>query len=285
MNAVYYNGKIIPPDEVIISSSNRSFKYGDGLFETINVINQVPLYIDLHINRLLGGLLALELNIPEIWTELFFKETITGLCKINKLQNARCRITIWRDGEGFYQPKINDAAILIEVSAQESEEYILNENGVRLGVFTNLTKTANILSPYKTANSLVYVLAAKYAIEQNFDDVVVLNDAGRVADSINSSVFVWRQSVLFTPSIKEGGVHGVMKQVIIDLCRKEGITVNEGELTLEMLLQADEVFLSNVIHGIKWVGSYQQKNYGNTFSKDLLYIINEANSNNSLVSP
>lgn len=71
MNAVYYNGKIIPPDEVIISSSNRSFKYGDGLFETINVINQVPLYIDLHVNRLLGGLLALEINIPENWTELF----------------------------------------------------------------------------------------------------------------------------------------------------------------------------------------------------------------------
>ena len=174
---------------------------------------------------------------------------------------------------------------MIEISAQESEEYILNENGVRLGVFTNLTKTANILSPYKTANSLVYVLAAKYAVEQNFDDVVVLNDAARVADSINSSVFVWRQSVLFTPSIKEGGVDGVMKQVIIDLCRKEGITVNETELPLEMLLQADEIFLSNVIHGIKWVGSYQQKNYGNTFSKDLLYIINEANSNNSLVSP
>ena len=285
MNAVYYNGKIIPPDEVIISSSNRSFKYGDGLFETINVINQVPLYIDLHINRLLGGLLALEINIPENWNELFFKETITGLCKINKLQNARSRITIWRDGEGFYQPKINDAAILMEVSAQESKEYILNENGVRLGVFTNLTKTANILSPYKTANSLVYVLAAKYAVEQNFDDVVVLNDAGRIADSINSSVFVWRQSVLFTPSIKEGGVDGVMKQVIIDLCRKEEIPVNEGELPLEMLLQADEIFLSNVMHGIKWVGSYQKKNYANTFSKDLLYIINETNSNNSLVSP
>lgn len=285
MNAVYYNGKIIPPDEVIISSSNRSFKYGDGLFETINVINQVPLYIDLHINRLLGGLLALEINIPENWNELFFKETITGLCKINKLQNARCRITTWRDGEGFYQPQINDAAILIEVSAQESEEYILNENGVRLGVFRNLSKTPNILSPYKTANSLVYVLAAKFAVEQNFDDVVVLNDAGRVADSVNSSVFVWRQSVLFTPSIKEGGVDGVMKQVIIDLCRKEGITVNETELPLEMLLQADEIFLSNVIHGIKWVGVYQQKNYGNTFSKDLLYIINEANNNNSLVSP
>ena len=76
-----------------------------------------------------------------------------------------------------------------------------------------------------------------------------------------------------------------MKQVIIDLCRKEGITVNETELSLEMLLQADEIFLSNVIHGIKWVGSFQQKNYGNKFSKDLLYKINEANSNNSLVSP
>ncbi len=285
MNAVYFNGKIIPPDEVIITSSNRSFKYGDGLFETINVINQQPLFIDLHVNRLLAGLLVLGINIPDNWSEIFFKETITGLCKINKIQNARCRITVWREGEGFYLPQQNDAAILIELSPHDSELYNLNETGLRLGVFTELTKTANILSPYKTANSLIYVLAAKYAFEQKFDDVVVLNDRGRTADSIKSNIFIWRQSVLFTPALNEGGVDGVMKQVIFNLCRKEGITVNEIEMPLEMLLEADEIFLSNVMHGIKWVGEYTQKKYVNKFSKDLLYIINETNSNNSLVSP
>ncbi|MFI5172547.1 MAG: aminotransferase class IV, partial [Chitinophagales bacterium] len=255
-------------------------RYGDGLFETIFVSDQNPLFIDLHFNRLVAGMQMLEIDIPVEWNTDYFKNTIHELATRNNFQNARCRITVWREGEGFYLPQTNSASLLIELFSSVANEYILNEKGVVLGVFEKIPKPIHPLSVFKTANSLVYIMAAKFAREKKFDDVVILNNERRIADAVSSNILFLKNNQLHTPALNEGGIDGVMKKVIIELCRLENIVVNETQLTIKDLISADEIFLTNVISGIRWVGEFQNRKYGNKFSTDLIYIVNEAIRNN-----
>lgn len=281
---IYFNDNFINEEDLILRSTNRSFKYGDGLFETIFVADQNPLFIDLHFNRLCTGMNLLGIEIPQNWDNHSFKRIIIDLSKRNNLQNARCRITIWRAGDGLYFPLLNTAEFLIELSEHVKNEYELNPVGIKLGIFNEIPKLLHPLSAIKTANSLVYILAAKYASEQNLNDVVILNQEGRIADTISSNIFIFRNNQLFTPSVNEGGIDGIMKKIIIELCMLEGFGVNQEQLKLDDLNGADEIFLSNVISGIKWVSELHNKKYANKFSTDLVYILNEAIRNNTLVS-
>lgn len=282
---IYFNNDFIEADEFRLNSSNRSFRYGDGMFETILINQQIPLFIELHIQRLFSGMQLLGIEIPSDWNNNFFKNRIKSLAKINDLINARCRLTVWRDGEGFYNPVSNTPGLLIELTAYDKNEYVLNSAGIKLGVFDSMLKPLHPLSAVKTANALIYVLAAKYAAEQYYDDVVVLNQEGRIADTINSNLIIFKDSQLFTPAGNEGGVNGVMKKVIFGLCRLEGIIIHEKPLEIDELVSADEIFLTNVITGIMWIGEFRNKKYDNKFSTDLVYILNEAIRNNTLVSP
>lgn len=285
MASLFFNDSYIDNSALHLHADNRSFKYGDGLFETIFISNKKAAFLDLHLQRLKEGMELLQINIPEQWQIDFFQEKITALCVLNNFQHARCRLTVWRGGEGHYTPVSNDAQLLIELFRRPSGDYLLNAEGLHLGEYKGLPKPRHALSAHKTANALIYVLAAKYAHEQNVDDVVVLNDAGGIADCISSNIFLYRQNKLITPASNEGGVHGIMKKVVMYVCRMEGIEILEQQLKPDELENGNEIFLTNAIHGVQWIKKYRQRTYYNNFSKDLTYIINEAKDNATLVSP
>lgn len=285
MASLFFNDSYIDNSALHLHADNRSFKYGDGLFETIFISNKKAAFLDLHLQRLKQGMELLRINIPEEWQIDFFQEKITALCVLNNFQHARCRLTVWRGGKGHYTPMSNDAQLLIELFRRPSGDYLLNDTGLHLGEYNAISKPRNALSAFKTANALVYVLAAKYAHEQNIDDVVVLNDDGGIADCISSNIFLYRQNRLITPAVSEGGVNGIMKKVVMQVCRLEGIEISEQKLTPDELADGHEIFLTNAIHGIQWVKTFRQRTYYNNFSKDLIYIINEAKDNATLVSP
>ncbi len=284
MSFVYFRNNITASDNVEITTANRAFKYGDGLFETICILNNNALFIDLHFIRLLAGLNALEIQIPINYTSSFFKQIIHTLCEKNAFINARCRITIWRKEGGNYLPINHEPELLIEVFERDSDTFILNASGLRLGVYSKITKNNSLISPFKTTNSLVYVLAAKFAHEHNFDDVVLLNNKGNICDCVSANVFIFKDNVLCTPAVSEGGIDGVMKKVILLLCKQHRIKTQETIITHADIENADEVFTTNVIQGIKWISSFKEKKYENKVSKQILSLLNEAIGNNSLVS-
>jgi len=285
MSLVYYNDRFIETHDVGIDSTNRSFRYGDGLFETIFIAGGVPAFIQLHIERLMSGMLAMGISIPENWSPEFFKTTIQELCNKNSYTNARCRLTVWRSGAGFYLPQTDASELLIELSESSNADYQLNEKGLKLGVFENIPKLIHPISAFKTANALVYVMAAKFAKQNGYDDVLVLNNEGRVADAISSNLFYYKDRSLFTPAADEGGVDGVMKKNVITVCRREGIEVNEIKMTAQGLQTAEEIFLTNAINGLQWVEWFENKYYVKQFATDLIYILNEEKDHDTLVSP
>ena len=276
MNFINYNGEILPANQAALTISNRGFKYGDGVFETMRMINAQLMFADLHTERLKSAMAALKLDNNLVFDETFLKERVVELALRNGgIQNARVRITVFRDGEGRYSPVSNQAAYAIEMDEIAETSYIGNSRGLIVNVFEEITKSVNYLSNYKTCNSLLFVMAGLYRKQNSLDDVFILNQNGFLCESMSSNVFVLFEKTLYTPSLAEGCVAGVMRDVVTKLAASIDVPVIEAQINPDVLNEAEEVFLTNAARGIQWVMGFNSKRYFNKLSRNLLMKLNE----------
>jgi branched-chain amino acid aminotransferase len=84
-----------------------------------------------------------------------------------------------------------------------------------------------------------------------------------VADATIANVFIIKNGIAKTPSLTEGGINGIMRRHLLEKLPSIGIEALETTLTVEDLLEADELFLTNSIYGIRWVKKLREKEYGN----------------------
>ena len=272
---VNFNGQLLPADNTLLTVNNRAFKYGDGLFESMRLVNGTLKFADLHANRLQLGMKALKLEGYSLLDSWFLKEKAEELGVWNKTKHGRLRLTVYRDSDGLYTPTENKSAWCLELVPDEFSGYRLNQKGLIMDVYTELLKPVNFLSNYKTCNSLTYVMAGLHKAEHRLDDVFLLNQQGFLCETISSNVFVWYQNHLYTPALSEGCVAGIMRQVVINICVERGIPVTEAQINPDILHQAEEVFITNATRGIQWVIGYGIKRYFNGLSKTLIDELNK----------
>lgn len=269
-----YNGKYIPAADPIFTADNRSFRYGDGFFETLKVYQGKVLLADLHFERLLASLHLLHFDIPAHFTRDFFVKQILDLCnKNNVAQMARVRVAIFRSDGGLYDPINNLPNYLIQCWELSKTVLELNENGLVTDIFPDVKKSCDKLSSLKSNNCLPYVMAAMYAKQHRLNEAILLNPYGRVADSTIANVFIVRDKILYTPPLSEGGVCGVMRKYLLKI--ELPFKVEEKPLSIEDLENADEIFLTNAIYGIRWVGLFRDSSYGNATAAILHEVLHE----------
>jgi branched-chain amino acid aminotransferase len=267
---INFNGNILSSDQQIFPVSNRGFRYGDGLFESMRYMNGVLKFPDLHIDRVQKGMKVLKLDNSSYIDSWFLREKVDELARRNKTgSDARFRLTVFRDSGGLYSPDSNKMAYILESQNMEDSQYTFNKKGLIIDVYDELTKPVNILSNLKTCNSLVYVLAGIFKNQNALDEVMILNQHGFLCESISSNVFVVYDRKLYTPSLNEGCIGGVMRQVVMRLAKENGIELIEAQVNPDILNEADEVFITNAARGIQWVMGYHNKRYFNEVSKFL----------------
>ncbi len=265
-----YNGKIHPEGTPVIGVDNRGLRYGDGLFETIKMINGKLLFEDDHFARLWKGLKALEFEIPKNLTVDFLQKEMTALAQKNGHANAaRIRLNIVRGDGGLYDAKNHLPNYIIQSWPLAPSNGEWNSNGLVLGIYEAAKKSCDLLSNLKHNNYLPYVLAALTAKTQKWNDAIVLNTNGRICDTTIANIFIVKDGAVFTPSLQEGCVAGVMRRVVVQQVLKSGIDLIEKEISISELLAADEVFLTNSIYNIRWVQGIGDI----TFKNSLTYTI------------
>jgi branched-chain amino acid aminotransferase len=268
-NFLFYNGKISKAGKPLLSPDNRSFRYGDGFFETIKLVNgRLPL-AELHFERLFASLEQMQFQRPIYLTPVYLEEQIKTLAKKNYHKQARVRVTIFRGDGGLYETENHYPHHLIQTWDLNPANNQLNENGLIAGVYQAARKTADAFSHIKTNNYLPYLMAALWAKKEKLNDALLLNPFGRVADATIANVFVVKDGMVKTPALSEGPVSGVMRRHLLQCMRKENIPVEEGQLEAEDVLEAQELFLSNGIYGIRWVKQLGDNNYTNQLSSML----------------
>lgn len=274
---VNLNGELLDASQPIFKHDNRGFHYGDGLFESIKLSKGQVVLVDAHLERIFYGLQQLKIVLNDNWGESFFKQQIETLVAQNGLQkkNGRVRLTIFRSPGGLYGPSNNEAEFLIDCRVTDFNDYPLNTEGVKLDLYSGIEKSPTVFSNLKTCNSLVYILASLHKKENGLDNCLILNSAHRIAEAINSNLFMVKGGQIITPPLTEGCVQGVMRNYLIDQIKDMEMDFIESPVAIEDIFQADEVMLTNTIQGLQWVGQYKAKTYECKLSKVLSQRINQ----------
>jgi branched-chain amino acid aminotransferase len=218
---------------------------------------------EFHFERLFAGLLLLKLDTPKLFTKEKLQQEILTLCKKNNCEKlARVRLSVFRGNGGLYD---EDKAAQYTIECWPLNESInkLNENGLVIGLCPDARKGCDKFSNLKSASFLPYSIAAQCAEQNKWNDCLVLNTAGNIADSTIANVFIIKDGMLFTPPLTEGCINGVMRRFLKDKLRDMGYGLREEPLTVQDIEAADEIFLTNAIKGISWVKQCNNKEYTN----------------------
>jgi branched-chain amino acid aminotransferase len=270
------NGELKDAEAGLFTGHNRMFRYGDGLFESMRMINGELCFPRRHMQRLLTGVQLLQLRLPdnfltnslEAWAQKLWEEN-------GNPPGSRLRLSVFRNDGGYYAPEVNDATWLLELWPMEHDRYAINEKGISVDLYQDIRKPINKLSSLKTANALLYVLASLHATAQNVDDAILINTNTNVIEATGSNLFAVKNGVLYSAPVSEGCVAGVMRSVVMEIAQENRIAVYEVPLPLSVLLNSDEIFLTNAVKGITWVGAYRAKRYYSQTARKLNDLLNK----------
>ena len=237
---IFLNGKFTSQDEAKISILTPGFLYGWGLFETMRAYNNRIVYFDAHLERLKRSARLLDIRCP--YSLARFKEIIYEAVKINGLRDASIRLTLWKCESGA-----DTLIIAKKYQPCPSRKY---KKGFRASISPFRQNENSFLAQLKTTNYLLYRLAYAEAKEKGFDEAVILNQKGNIAEASRSNLFFIKNKELFTPSLACGCLNGITRRVIFDLANKYHIKAYEGAFSILDLYACDEAFLTNSLMGI-----------------------------------
>lgn len=266
----------MPAEEFSILSGSRAYLYGDGVFESIRIMNGIPINLENHIKRLLEGAKAIKLRVPSYYNVDFFSVRIRELCKKSAITHGGyCRLSLDRMNGGKFKPETNDAQFFIEIKLLDTNNFFLNTKGLEVDIFMDMKKPKNLIANFKTKNCLLYILASIKAQERQLDDLLITNETGGILESSSSNLFVVSNGILYTPGLEDGCLAGTMRMQVINLALKNNIRIYESNIVPQNLLIADELFLTNAISGITWISGYRTKRYFNNVAKRLNQLLND----------
>lgn len=276
---VWYGGQVMPARDWPAQEAWRALRYGDGLFETLRVSKNTLLFFTRHYSRLILGMETLGMAVPEHWQLGWLRKAILDLVAAQQVSNARVRIQVWRAGQGRYGPETQAPDMLIESVPLDGPFYGINREGLRLDYAESVRLSRRPMDRVKGAVAMPYILAAqelqqrqkaaKSAGGPEPDDLLLCNTEGRVVEATSSNLFALLDGTLYTPPEDEGGIPGVMQRILLQVSAKAGIACKREALTRESLLEADALFLSNAIRGMRWVGAFQGRTLTNQFALGL----------------
>ena len=270
------NGTILSNDAPTIHPGNRGHLYGDGVFESIRLINGKPLNMENHVKRMLDGAKVIKMRTPSYYTTEFFEAKIFELChRSGILEGGRCRLSLDRVSGGSYLPESNECNYYIEVYPYDVNHFELNAKGIEVDIYKDIKLQKNFLSNYKTKSGLTYVMAALSAQEKGLDDLFLINDKGNILETSSCNIFIVSNGVLYTPGLDEGCLAGTTRMQIINIALANGIKVYECAILPQNVLAADEILITNAIRGINWIGGYRTKRFHNNMARKLVVLLND----------
>jgi 4-amino-4-deoxychorismate lyase len=238
-----------------ISIFDRGLAYGDGLFETIALVNgQIQLW-HLHKQRLLTGLLSLKLVASNEEAESLLSDVVTDVktgFDLFKQPNGVLKITITRGvgGRGYAPPIHTKLSRIIAFTPWPNGRDYLARDGVTVRMCKHRWSQNSALVGLKHLNRLDQVIARSEWSDPDIHEGIMLNQQAKVCSGAMSNLFVEFNGALLTPKLDNCGIHGTMAQFICSLAQDMQVEVIHTDITIEHMLEADGLFLTNSINGI-----------------------------------
>jgi len=270
------NGFIIRNKHLGIQVNNRGLNYGDGIFETIKFANNRLNFWEDHYFRLMASMRIVRMEIPMSFSPEYLEEEIRKTLSVNQLpeKSARVKLLIVRKAGGLYSPETNEVDFLITTEEIESNTYQLNEHGLNIELFKDFYKNSGLLSTIKTTSAQFYTIASIFRKENDYDECLLINERKEVVEAISSNLFILKGDDLITPPLESGCLKGIMRKKVIEFAPQLNLNIKEESFSPFALQKADEVWLTNSIKGLQWVGQYRKKSYANEKAAAMVKKIN-----------
>ncbi len=256
---INFNGELLYPENIKLSSENRAFKYGDAIFETVKVMNNKVVFWEDHYFRLMSSMRMLRMKIPMEFTLEFLEKEILKTVAVQDTSDVfRVRINIFRKDGGLYTPSTNT----IDYTIEANKSLYKTKETYALDVYKDFYNFSGLLSTIKTNNRMLNTLASIFAKENDLDNCILLNERKGVVEVTNGNIFIVKGNVIKTPALEEGCIRGIMRKKVIEiLSKKEDFTIEETSISPFEIQKSDEVFITNAIIGIQPVTSYKKKTF------------------------
>lgn len=257
---VYLNGEFLPAAEARIGIDDRGFLYGDGLFETLGVFGGRIFRGAAHLRRLAGGARALGIDLPESLQAI---ETRMLECvSRNEMTAGVLRLSLTRGPgpRGLAAQGAGPPTILIAPYPPKRYPQKMLEVGAKLHTAAQRRNAgAGAMTFAKTTSNLANVLAFREALAAGADEAVILNQRACVVGCAAANLFLAKDGVIFTPGIEFGAVPGITRQAVIEGARAFGMLIQEVEVPLQALVDADEIFFTNTTALVMPVGRVDKR--------------------------
>jgi branched-chain amino acid aminotransferase len=271
MAIVFYNDKFVDGSLPLLTSEDRSFRYGDGLFESMVAFDGIVPLLPYHYERLQRSCEILLMKLPASFNFDWLKENVSSLLLRNAYKNARVRIQVSRGGDGFYLPMSNEVDMLITCTEIPNS---LFEWGSLKADFSPYRVDMGVLSNLKTTSKIQYVMSALHAQKVGAQECFMFNIKGTMAEAINSNVFLVSGDTIVTPALTNGGVNGVMRRYLISLLDKK-YRVVQADILMKDIDEADEIFLTNAVRGVQSVAVIGSVVYSDKVTRNIFQIVND----------
>jgi branched-chain amino acid aminotransferase len=246
---VYLNGALVPRSKALVSVFDHAFLYGYGLYESMRTYHGKPFLLERHIKRLAESAHTLMLGKKLVGIDL--KKACLDTLAANNLENARIRITV-SNGASDAAPwtSVTDIKPNVVVTARPFMPFAAEKYnaGFHIGIASSIRRCRqSTIVTMKTINHLDSVMARMEAAGKGFDEALILNDDGFIAEGGGCNVFFVRDGRLMTPALNSGILPGVTRDLVMELAAGLGIDTSQGPVGIGVTRKCDEAFVTNAV--------------------------------------
>jgi aminodeoxychorismate lyase len=244
---VFLNGQFLSETEAVVPVSDRGFMYGDGLFETMRVVNGKPFRMAQHLERMTRGADFLKIKPPFTPKEL--EKFARQIIEQNQMPDAVLRVTLTRGpGARGYTPGAgSQPTVVMTLHAAPALKSPAEWN---LVTSTFRIPASDPLSSFKTTSRILNVLARAEAAGKGADEALLINTNGEVAEAASGNLFwVYNDSVCTTPTGR-GVLPGITRAIVLEICQGLGLQTNKRVIKPEALRNSQGLFVTQSAFGI-----------------------------------
>ncbi len=278
---IFLEKKFINSKKANIHVLNHSLHFSSSVFEGIGVYNQKPLFLSEHLDRLYVSAKLMKLKIK--FSKKKLTSIINKLIKLNKINNGYIRPIVFRSSHSM-SPETRNCKSLIAIAAWKWGTLFSNKKGITL-MLSKYPRLNSSIFPIHAKSSGSYQIAVISRVEadrKKFDDCLMVDLKGNIAESTACNIFWIKNSTLYTP--KEHSIlKGITRKAVMSICKKKKIKVIVGNFKFKSIKTADSVFVTGTAAEIQVVRKIKNINY--KINSDMINLIKEEYNKIKIKSP
>lgn len=252
-----HNGDIRSSSETLLAAGQVGLLSGWGVFTTMRVVEGIPFAFERHWARMIRDAAALKVPMPTDSEAV--RRNLLALVEANRASQATLRLVVVRNRGGLWEgPSTGRASDLIGLTAASKDW----GSSVKLSYVPQGRHAANEFAGTKILSWAMNLTWIERAQARGFDEVILLNERGEVAECTSANIFIAQGNDVWTPPLNSGCLPGITREILIGETLVPGIHVRERTLAPCDLEQAEEVFITSTTRNLLPVSQIEGRNVG-----------------------